>query len=72
MCGTASQTWLTITVEGKMAYILTITVELEEKLVSGSAFIATVGMGSAFHGQLPPTINIQSHSIKQKAQKKEI
>jgi hypothetical protein len=52
---------LTVAVEGKMAAILTITVELEERLASGPALVATVGLDRVFQEQLPSTTNLQTH-----------
>lgn len=50
--------------EGKIAHILTITVEREERLASGSALVTTLGLDIAFQVQLPPAISLQYHSYE--------
>lgn len=50
--------------EGKIAHILTITVEWEERLASGSVLVVTLGLDIAFQVQLPPAIKLQYHSYE--------
>lgn len=50
--------------EGKIAHILMTTVQREERLASGSAFVATLGLEVAFQVQLSPAIKLQYHSYE--------